>query len=311
MSGLPINFLTLNLGEIKPEQWDGMLSTGEWSSFLNPNPKECWVICSQEDTEESQFMTALQSQLEHGGRWIHSSLPKAIMADRFYVHIGMFIPTQYTALFPDPSYHYVIKHDRKKMSRILSIGPFVFVGSHLPFFKFIQRWSYGRERAMKEVMEYIATEPKLAGKTVVMLGDLNFRFIDGKDQLIGFIDKPMFGYDIQDVSWNNGITAPTCKMNVTRSPNCHIGRTLVGTPSLQAQPKCYNASREPSLCDRVLVMTPLKDQKMKVSSHVKHVAFPPITQSDHNAIHARIEFGTFGGKGGRRKSIKHPSTGNF
>jgi len=274
------------------------------------NPKECWVICSQEDTVESTFMNFIKLPFQGKGKWIHSSLPKVIMAERFYVHIGMFIPTQYTALFPDPSFHYVIKHDRKKMSRILSIGPFVFVGSHLPFFKFIQSWAYGRERAMKEVIEYIANEPKLKGKTVVMLGDLNFRFIDGQDQLIGFIGKinNTFGYNIQDVSWQNGQTAPTCKMVPKRAANCHLLQ--------QSSSGCYNASRAPSLCDRVLVMTPNNQQPLLIDQPltVQHVTFSPITQSDHNAIHARIEFlqeKALGGKGGRRKSIKHPSTGKM
>lgn len=304
---IPINFLTLNMGDIDLDVNGWKAALAIWDSNQDGNhflkKEECWVICSQEDTVDSPFMQALQAYFAGSGTWIKSDLPRVVMAERFYVHIGLFVPREYVGVFPQPTFHNVIKHDRKKMTRILSAGPFVFVGSHLPFFKYAQSWDYGRRRAMKDVLDYITSDERLYSKTMFMMGDLNFRFIDGKDQLNEFIEELRDTYNIRDLSWGDGMH-PSCKMKPTRTPNCHKGVTFTSIkhPSSVSN-SCYNSSRKPSLCDRVLMMG---NVNVAVQSQ-QHVTFAPITDSDHNAVHVQVNVdmsGLLGGGGKGRQKVK-------
>jgi hypothetical protein len=160
---------------------------------------------------------------------------------------------------------------------------YLFVNMHLPIDT--GKWAIGEKnrtlgnmyriesfkRIVSRIHEIYGMDPNLK---IIMGGDLNFRNIDGQDQLTALLDEMHFNstmpYKFSELSKNKGAT---CKYLTT----CSFNRTN--------HEACLDEKRAPSRCDRFLTNA---WRNINNSTLVfKNFVLDPIY--DHNAIHLSFE----------------------
>jgi hypothetical protein len=330
-----INFFSFNLGGLHDHEWSNEFKKTEWKELFISDC-DIWCVCTQEDTEKSNFITALSSVLS--GYTCLDKTPKKIILSNFNVHLAIFSKNNNsnTTLVKQKSlYHHVydqttlLNYFYHKSSAIIDYKNIRFVGSHLPFNPENSENASMRIKALNAILDLNKLD------YMFIIGDLNFRINkDNKDQLTNFISNHT---NIRDI----GPGGKTCKMKIDRSQNCvnntasplsssisnntfnntlQIERTRQFAPDefkkikqelesaksgeIILETNCFvtktsKGYRPPSLCDRILLVTTNTNYKIKES---KIITIPPITQSDHNAIYTKFEI--IIPSGGFKKYIK-------
>lgn len=339
-----INFFTFNMGGTHDENWETIFKTQEWQNLFRKYG--IWVVCTQEDSRESKFMKGLQSTI-FSNYLYHIKTPTHVYMFNFHVQLGVFVPREYVntiSLIPqirswyqfwesgdctDPKivchtsslYHesyngQTIKNKfYHKSSAIIDIGNKIrIVGAHLPFNPDDESDVKMREKAF----DMIFSNSK--HKLMFILGDLNFRIVDGTDQLTKLITK----YGIVDITAN---IHPTCKTQILDNVrNCFNGGQLQtniqnfdktnvdlelkfiseGIP--QKDKSCFVTRfekhgnivhRSPSKCDRILMVNGF------YKNYAEPVTIYPINYSDHNAVYGWVELDDGVLSGGKIKKKLH------
>ena len=173
----------------------------------------------------------------------------------------------------------LIKHTENSDVNIL------FVNLHLPVdtgkFSFYKNTSSGNKYRVESMISCLNTILKqienildLKYLKIFIGGDLNFRVIDGIDQLSSFIKEDMELLEKRIFPFNEltNNLGSTCKYLQT----CDIDRT--------DKVECLDYKRSPSRCDRILTNVPLSN--LKVLSQNNFVINPLF---DHNAIILSVE----------------------
>jgi len=160
---------------------------------------------------------------------------------------------------------------------------YLFVNMHLPIDT--GKWAMGEKnrtlgnmyriesfkRIVSKIHEIYGMDPNLK---IIMGGDLNFRNIEGQDQLTALLDEMHFNstmpYKFSELSKNKGAT---CKYLTT----CSFNRTN--------HEACLDEKRAPSRCDRFLTNAWRNINKSTLV--FKNFVLDPIY--DHNAIHLSFE----------------------
>jgi len=155
----------------------------------------------------------------------------------------------------------------------------LFVNLHLPIdtgkFSFFKNASLGnkyRVQSMVSCLKIILKEIKdtldIKYLKIFIGGDLNFRVIDGIDQLSLFLeeDAELSEKTFPFIELSNNLGS-TCKY----LPTCDIDRT--------DKEECLDSKRSPSRCDRILTNVPLSN--LKILKENNFVMNPLL---DHNAI---------------------------
>lgn len=304
---MKIHFFSFNMGGTHSLNWGDDDTSRELNSFLkkrmNPSKPEMWCFCTQEDASTSIFMQSIGSLfLEYGYKEYNSkSLLSSIdVVDGFHAHMSVFA-SKCCIQTPATSPIRILTHARTngavhKTSTLMDVGGITFVGSHFPFNPLCQRCFKSRIKALRDVLvalQYRGTQ------LAFVVGDLNFRDIPVfhkkktiiKKQIeyaIESLSKIVRDLHVQDITANTGIT---CKMVKMRKQGC-LARHNLDFDSLKPNMyDCIHPKRYPSQCDRVLCVTKIHQisNQSKVSVMEKQILeFPPINQSDHNAVYVAV-----------------------
>jgi hypothetical protein len=162
----------------------------------------------------------------------HIKTPQEVILSKFHVQLAVFYSN---SLLKDkkPFNHIKSKYHNAyagitpiiklknwfyhKSSAIIDLGPLRFVGSHMPFNPKNEANTSMRENALNDVLT-ICTGDKVS----FILGDLNFRNINGQDQLKEFLEG---NKNIIDITAN---IAPTCKtqkfINISKCAQQYLGK---------------------------------------------------------------------------------------
>jgi hypothetical protein len=170
-----------------------------------------------------------------------------------------------------------------KVKNIDTNDSYLFVNMHLPIDT--GKWAMGEKnrtlgnmyriesfkRIVSKIHEIYGNDPNLK---IIIGGDLNFRNIDGQDQLTALLKEIHFNsevpYKFSELSKNKGAT---CKYLTT----CSFNRTN--------NKDCLDIKRAPSRCDRFLTNAWRKINKFNMV--FKNFVLDPIY--DHNAVYLSFE----------------------
>ena len=215
---VPINFFTFNMGG-QEDNW-GNIST-DWVNFFKSktdNIHEIWVICTQEDKQESSFIKAISSFFVSSHKK-YADVPKNILVSGlipeslqqpFFVNLAIFIPNslvadnvmtniQSTYMYHPVSASVIDSSFFHKSSIVINLfKKLIIVGSHLPFDKHDETNAKFRLQALNSILNIRGNLP------MFIFGDLNFRVTD----------KVKFSTDVQDFTQD---LSPTCKTIVVNT----------------------------------------------------------------------------------------------
>ena len=248
-----VRALTFNLGKaskVTAKAWTQLLDDPSWGDLLVHATKTVLVVSTQEDARNVPFLTALRAKLE-GTHMTTINVSKSALQ----FNIGVLLAVPKSMSRTDSKQHIVnhdeslLRHLNKKASLIVdSIIDgirFTVVTSHLPFVpKDEPNMGYSRrEAAAKKIMRYLRVDADHP-HVVLWTGDMNFRIVDGKDQLSMLMQND-YMTNFKIVPSQSG---PTCKKIADAPPSC-IGQYTGHTPPSN---ECYDPKRTVSYCDRVL-----------------------------------------------------------
>jgi hypothetical protein len=164
-----------------------------------------------------------------------------------------------------------------KSSAVIEVGQIRFVGSHFPFVKssVINSADVG-----KKALEKILTTYNNDNKLMFILGDLNFRRTSEGTNLLTNKLKELNITNVTKSLVNNNKS--TCKTIKKRDYTLCKNSTTTNDKNI-----CFNSSRKASLCDRLLIVN--KKELVIKEPQSEIVLIPPINQSDHNAVYAKVE----------------------
>jgi hypothetical protein len=157
-----------------------------------------------------------------------------------------------------------------------------------------------RKKLMDIVISNISDKLKQSTNSYIILwgGDLNFRFdsdINTPEQLTRFLktkeNDPL--YKFEDLTMIDKIQ-PTCKINVETKNTCNYRCLCKDKQCIKCiTPKCFDSTRIPSYCDRILAMTS-STQKSKYKFESKPesniLTYEFTKYSDHNPIYNTIRY---------------------
>lgn len=183
--------------------------------------------------------------------------------------------------------------------RFKGYKPLLFINMHLPIdTKDIITFGYDHRKnsflkVMNDLMNKYTHEPPM----IIIGGDLNFRIVDGKDQLTEFLrmSKNLQLSELEFPDPNGKIF--TCKFTNDDEdcreqpepesidvPSDNVDPDTIEKIKENVQKKCGDEDRFPSRCDRFLTNDPTN---IKVKVHKGD--YIPYLPSDHNAIYALLE----------------------
>ena len=304
-----INFFTLNLGKSSiSNKWKEFFEL-----FFNDDRKidenNMWVFCTQEDIPNSIFMSSLTTYI--GGKfniYEHSSYScrnKFNIKMMIITHINNQITfenpysisiedwitkalrscdsssnrtnTRNTRILPECIKRFV----SYKAAIFIPIKyngiPITFVGAHFPF---NSKDEFDKVCIRKNTLIKIRN----AIKTDIgfIMGDLNFRMENAKDQLTTLLEK--------NINLNNATNienlSPTCKTLTTEEKEAIPLLKKLETKN-NCDNKKYNCSRTPSYCDRVLYKTNEEYSIIPIKSEV--ITIKPIDESDHDGVYVKLK----------------------
>ena len=294
IENLKLKFLTFNLGGTESEEWATIFGTKDWNNLFT-NDDTIWIICTQEDKRESKFMKALRSNVFNEENYsYHTKTPKHVYLGTFHVHLSVFVPNildypmKHLKSIYHPSYNipdnplqnYLKNSIYHKSSVVINIGGVMrVVGSHLPFNPHDEANSTMRDKALKEIVELT----KSGNIPTFVLGDLNFRYINQKDQLTNFIiNNKSNSFTITDITEDIPFTCKTVKTTSDKCNNLFLSKENENGNGNGNNTGCYNKARSKSKCDRVLAILP---KNYKICNGTAYpLLLPPINKSDHNAV---------------------------
>jgi hypothetical protein len=197
--------------------------------------------------------------------------------------------------------------------RIPGYKPLLFINMHLPIdTKEIPSFGYEhRKYSFLKVVTDLGLIYKPENTTIIIGGDLNFRIVDGKDQLTELLKTPE-NPQLSELEFPdpNGkiFTCKFTKNNETcrkqPEPESIDKEGLVDENTItkikeNVQDVCGDKDKFPSRCDRFLTNDP-KNIKVKVHKG----DYIPILTSDHNSIYALLEISPILNGGKRNKKSK-------
>ena len=251
---MKINFFTFNMGGTHDGATDvnGLLKTwseiftdekNEWRDFFSKTG--IWVVCTQEDKQESDFMNALHKNiLKEDNYKYFDKTPTHVYLNKFSVHLAVFVPINLNGIITkgeNSLYHNSYNSSIKNMvchksSVIIDYLNIRFVGCHLPFNPHDETNINKRKTALEKIL-------KLQNdKIMFIMGDLNFRKTNGIDQLTQYIqDNP----NIIDIT--SGLPN-TCKTVNNLTNNCekvYKGKSIKSIQLSSIQRSLYTPIQQP------------------------------------------------------------------
>lgn len=283
---MKVQVLTFNLGDsqtVSGRDWDAYLSR---TDLVKTGDHELKIVTVQESPGTSQFIQSLQKLLRRDYQTYTKSYG-SLLAPKYYVHVLVAARRGVKNLAQRPVFK-GWKHNafgsKSTIAVMLRVGHLNIQvnSSHLPFGSSKPRTGYKeRVAAMRDVISQ--TLKTWVPDVMLWMGDLNFRIeSSGKDQIYEALASLNGGFKSVPIE-----TAlhPTCK--VRHSASCSFRRD--GTMPGQ---DCYNASRQPSYCDRVLVSVKNPTLRVQETRIDTLPSGPPVSLSDHVPVLVELSITT-------------------
>lgn len=296
---MKINFLSFNLGGTHDKNWESVFHTSkQWTKLFSRVCKknEIWAVCTQEDARDSSFINGLKNNEHFKDYTAHHTFFAPSLRKLFHVHLCIFFPKSKNKNVSATEEIIVLSKficTSFKGSVVITIidtasrQTISFIGAHFPFDPHNPKKPEKQIEALNKIHEKILL---LKSNITFIFGDLNFRMINNQDSLLDYLSKnKCISKNLTNATRIDTIV-PTCKTIKKRSSCCEVKNND------EYHKKCYNASRTPSYCDRVLVhIDPVKNAVLGLKVvHVKTqvILFEPANESDHNAIYSVVEIKT-------------------
>jgi endonuclease/exonuclease/phosphatase family metal-dependent hydrolase len=249
---------------------------GDWQRYLKAQEADLLsrrhdikAFSVQESGSKSPILRVIRKLLKTDYDVYHKTYG-SFMAPSFYVHMLVAVRKGHRAAVRMSAWRHNLLGSKSTVGALVkAMGTKVLVcASHLPF-----DLNNPKERieAMKSVMK--ATSAKWGSPDAILwMGDLNFRIVDGKNQIHDALDvlqratKTRFeALPIEDHMH------PTCKLTAASCSYAKANGARINRST------CYDARREPSYCDRILVSgSSVSDLDVSVLPRTA-----PVDRSDH------------------------------
>lgn len=288
---LRVRVVTWNMGDNQKSrrqwekelvQWDGLFSDKQ-------NSFDILLVTVQEDQSNDTFGSAIENSFD--GRFVKFKVSSKSLSlgkhTKYFVHSYIFVKTNFLVQKRDVSVvdSLCLKQKFKVCTKsttgiALSMDnlEIVFMGSHFPVDpQNTKDMGYAeRIRAADSSFKDVYV-PMVKGKPKFIAfwaGDFNFRNMGNGDQMDQARKKGHFGaFKEHSISF-----PPTCKMKTDGTCNRPQSDT-------EKVPGCYNPSRLPSHCDRILY----ESKGIRNLMPLRYTAYgdpPAIQASDHNLVYA-------------------------
>ncbi len=171
----------------------------------------------------------------------------------------------------------------------------VLISSHFPVSpKSPDLGNAARQKAYDKTYEYLRgiaplTDRNPRATSYFWFGDLNYRVVNGKDQLAEVLKSRKSFDSFQEEAIH---FKPTCKFAIARKGKTSSDYGSCRSGKSTEKSSCYDPKRTPSFCDRILYSTGYKELQNRTTSlqqiiPIEYASFFPeqfAQQSDHNPV---------------------------